>query len=98
MKQSEIANNINRLFQEFTRDVLNIESATVPIPVMPNPFAAFLEEETRKTAADIEDLENQGKHIEQHIKMMREKLKSVNEKIAESKRRNKEKTETGKTA
>ena len=48
IKQNEIANNINTLFQEFARDVLNMESATVSMPVMPNPFAAFLEEETRK--------------------------------------------------
>ena len=44
VKQNEIANNINTLFQEFARDVLNIESATVTAPVMPNPFAAFLED------------------------------------------------------
>ena len=97
MKQSEIANNINKLFQEYTKDVLNIESTAVPIPVMPNPFAAFLEEETKKTAAGIRELENQGKHIENHIKMMRKRLKSINEEIVESKRKTKTE-ETGRNS
>ena len=84
IKQSEIANNINILFQEFARDVLNMESATVSIPVMPNLFAAFLEEENRKTT-DIEELEHQRKHLKQHIRMMQEKLKSIDKELAEEK-------------
>jgi DNA-binding PadR family transcriptional regulator len=84
VKQSEIANNINILFQEFAREVLNIESATVSIPVMPNPFAAFLEEENRKTT-DIKELENQRKLFKQHIRMMQEKLKSIDKELAEEK-------------
>jgi len=84
VKQSEIANNINVLFQEFARDVLNIESATVTAPVMPNPFAAFLEEENRKTT-DIEELEHQRKLFKQHIRMMQEKLKSIDKELADEK-------------
>jgi DNA-binding PadR family transcriptional regulator len=84
VKQSEIANNMNTLFQEFARDVLNIESATVPIPVMPSPFAAFLEEETRKTT-DIEELEHQRRQLKQHIRMMQEKIKSIEKELAEEK-------------
>jgi DNA-binding PadR family transcriptional regulator len=88
VKQSEIANNINTLFQEFARDVLNMESATVSIPVMPNPFAAFLEEETRK-ATDIEELEHQRRQLKQHIRMIQEKLKSIEKELAEEKTKKK---------
>jgi DNA-binding PadR family transcriptional regulator len=84
IKQNEIANNINALFQEFARDVLNVESATVSMPVMPNLFAAFLEEETRKTT-DIEELEHQRRLLKQHVRMMREKLKSIEKELAEEK-------------
>ena len=84
IKQNEIANNINALFQEFARDVLNVESATVSMPVMPNLFAAFLEEETRKTT-DIEELEHQRRQLKQHVRMMREKLKSIEKELAEEK-------------
>jgi hypothetical protein len=62
--------------------VLNIESATVSIPVMPNPFAAFLEEENRKTTSAAE-LERQRKQLKQHISMMQEKLKQVEKGIRE---------------
>jgi len=97
VKQNQIANNINALFQEFAKEVLNIESSTVQIPVMPNPFAAFLEEENRKTT-DIEELKNQTKQFKQHIRMMHEKLKTVNEKISEAKRKNKVNAEKDKPA
>ena len=84
IKQNEIANNINTLFQEFARDVLNMESARVSMPVMPNLFAAFLEEETRKTT-DIEELEHQRRQLKQHVRMMQEKLKSIEKELAEEK-------------
>jgi len=88
VKQSEIANNINTLFQEFARDVLNIESATLPIPVMPSPFAAFLEEENRK-ATNIQELEQQKKQLKQHIRMMQEKLRSIDKELVEKKAKKK---------
>jgi DNA-binding PadR family transcriptional regulator len=81
VKQSEIANNMNRLFQEFARDVLNMESETIAMPVMPSPFAAFLEEEN-KAITDVDELEHQRRQIKQHIKMMKEKLKSIEEELA----------------
>ncbi len=84
IKQSEIANSINALFQEFARDVLNIESATVPIPVMPSPFAAFLEEKNKKTTG-VEELEHQRRQLKQHIRMIQEKLKSIEKELADEK-------------
>jgi DNA-binding PadR family transcriptional regulator len=83
IKQSEIANSINALFQEFARDVLNIESAAVPIPVMPSPFAAFLEKNKKTT--DVEELEQQKRQFKQHIRMIQEKLRSVEKELAEEK-------------
>ena len=88
VKQSEIANNINTLFQEFARDVLNIESEAVPLPVMPSPFSAFLEEETKKTSS-VEELEHQRRQLRQHSRMIQEKLKSIEKELAEAKKANK---------
>jgi DNA-binding PadR family transcriptional regulator len=42
VNQSKIANNMNALFQEFARGVLDIESTIVSIPVIPSPFEIFL--------------------------------------------------------
>jgi DNA-binding PadR family transcriptional regulator len=83
IKQNEIANNINTLFQEFARDVLNMQSTKVSMPVMPNLFEAFLEEESKMT--DIEELEHQRTHLKQSISMMQKKLKSIDKELAEEK-------------
>ncbi|MCJ7714506.1 PadR family transcriptional regulator [Candidatus Bathyarchaeota archaeon] len=83
LKQSEIANNINALFQEFARDVLNIESAKTPFPVMPSPFAAFLGEETKKPT-NTKELAQQITQLKQHISILQKKLK-ITEKALEDK-------------
>ena len=89
IKQSEIANNINALFQEFARTVLNVESATASIPVMPNPFASFLEEEGIKKS--VAELEQQRKQLKQHIRLMQEKLTQVDNAIRENKKQSQKK-------
>jgi DNA-binding PadR family transcriptional regulator len=89
VKQTEIANNINSLFQQFARDVLNIEPTAVQMPVMPNPFAAFLEKENKKTVSK-EELKSQRKQLKEHIGMMQKKLKSVNEELERIKKAKKE--------
>ena len=80
-RQSEIASNMNALFQEFARDVLNIKSAS--LPVMPNPFSAFLEE-TRKTI-DIEELERQKRQLKQQNRMIRERIRAIDKVLVEEK-------------
>ena len=82
VRQSEIASNINALFQEFTRDVLNIKSASLPL--MPNPFSVFLEEETRKTT-DLEELERQRRQLARRMRMIREKIRTIDKVMAEEK-------------
>ncbi len=90
VKQSEIANNINTLFQEFAKDVLNMEPAAVSIPVMPNFFGEFLEDETRKVT-DIKELEHQKERLNQRIKMMQKKVKSIEKELTKEKPKKKEK-------
>jgi PadR family transcriptional regulator, regulatory protein PadR len=84
IKQSEIARNINTLFQEFARDVLNIEPEAGPMPVMPNPFSAFLEEENKESSS-VEELEHQMRQLKQHRRMIQEKLKSIEKELAKEK-------------
>jgi PadR family transcriptional regulator PadR len=85
VKQSKIAKNINSLFREFARDVLNIESTIVPIPVMLGPFEIFLEKETKTTT--IEELEHQRRQLKEHISIMQEKLKSIEKELGEKKQK-----------
>jgi DNA-binding PadR family transcriptional regulator len=83
IKQTEIANNINALFREFAKDVLNIESAILPTPMMHNPFLAFLEED-QQPQENKEKLIQKQKHINQIIEMLQKELKTINKKLKET--------------
>lgn len=74
IKQSEIANNMNSLFQEFARDVLNMETETLPKPIIPAPFSAFLEENSEEKA---KNLEQKRKHLKNTIKTLQRELRSI---------------------
>lgn len=85
IKQNEIAKSINTLAEEFAREVLSIEPKIAAMPIMPNPFAAFLGEEN-EAKPDFEKLENQRKDLKQHIYIMQEKLKTVDTIISAAKK------------
>ena len=95
IKQNEIANNINALFEEFSRTVLNVEPKIFPTPTMPPPFSVFLKEQG-EAVQDLKGLEQERKQSLQIIQTLRERLKAIDGKIAETKRKSKEAGETGK--
>lgn len=83
IKQTEIASNINALFEEFSRTILNVEP-TVQLPAMHAPFSVFLEETTIEH--DIEGLEHQKKEVKGMIHGLQDKLKAINGLISEKKK------------
>ncbi len=83
IKQTEIAKVLNSLFQEFARDVLNVDMETASIP-MPPMFLPFLSE--KGCEETLQDLEAQQKHLRDAISSMRRKLNAVNERIGELKK------------
>ncbi len=85
-KQSVLATSMNALFQEFARDVLNIETATLPMPVLPTPFSPFLEDENRKSEEDVKSLERRRDHLKSTIRTMQNDLRMTNTKIADQNR------------
>lgn len=88
VKQSEIADNINSLFKDFSADVLEIEPSSLSMPKMPLPFSVFLEDE--KSKIDVNSLEEQRNHIIQSIKMQQEKLDEINKILAEERKKSKQ--------
>jgi DNA-binding PadR family transcriptional regulator len=84
IKQSEIFSNMSNLFTEFARDVLNIETATPP-PNIPSPLNAFLEDKNINTESR-QNLEIHHKHLTKSIKTMQQRLREVDQKIAEIKK------------
>jgi DNA-binding PadR family transcriptional regulator len=87
VKQSELANSMNSLFQGFARDVLNIEPKTLPMPVMPSPFSAFLEEGKQESKEDLKSLKQKQKHLEEAMVTLRKELEATTKEIAKLKQR-----------
>ena len=85
IKQNEIANNVNSLFQEFARDVLNVEPQMFRMPLMHNPFSAFLEETEQKNV-DFEEMAKQRKRLKEVIDTLRQKLSSIDKELAKAKK------------
>jgi DNA-binding PadR family transcriptional regulator len=85
LKQAEISNNINNLFREFARDVLNIELSDESVPTMPSLFSPFLDEKAN-AAQNLKQLEHERKRISETIKTMRERLKNLDRRISELKK------------
>ncbi|MCW3982443.1 MAG: PadR family transcriptional regulator [Candidatus Bathyarchaeota archaeon] len=83
VKQTEIFNNISNLFNEFARDVLNVETSGMPFP--PTPFSAFLDE-NKNCKENLQQLENRRKHALENIKSLKEQLKQIDSQIAQLKK------------
>jgi DNA-binding PadR family transcriptional regulator len=79
-KQAEIFANLNSLFSEFARDVLNMEDTNIPMP--PSPFTPFLEDKN----GTLPQLEQRRKHLVNHMKDMREELNQIDSKITQLKK------------
>jgi Predicted transcriptional regulators len=80
LKQTEIFKNLNNLFNEFAKEVLNMDTG---IPLPPSPFTIFSENKSEPT---LQQLEHQRKHFQDHIKETREKLNEIDNKIAQLKK------------
>ena len=90
LKQTEISNNINNLFREFARDVLNIELEDDSVPRMHSPFSAFFEEQIDGERS-LKQLEHERKRIRDTVKTIQERLIQVDNRIAEIKKTTKTK-------
>ena len=83
-KQAQIFNSISSLFNEFARDVLNIQTTTIPLPPVPSPFMPFLEEKSTG-GMNLENLEFERTHIRKSIRASQERLKLLDRQIIEIK-------------
>ncbi len=88
-KQAEISNNVNSLFQEFAKDVLNIEVSNTPMPKMPSMFSPFLEDKGN-CEENLQELMTKRKQTEETIKDLRRRLNEINQKIFETRKRTSE--------
>lgn len=85
IKQNELANNMNTLFQEFARDVLNIEPKELQMPVLPTPFSAFLEEKNQEPEDEIKNLERKRTYLKRTIQMLQKELQTTHKTLVKRK-------------
>jgi DNA-binding PadR family transcriptional regulator len=82
VKQSQIASSMNALFQEFAEDVLNIETKTLPLPIVPNLFSPFLEEKNQEQEDNMKNLEEKRAYLRSTIRMLQKDLQTTNKELA----------------
>jgi PadR family transcriptional regulator, regulatory protein PadR len=83
-KQNEIATSMNSLFQEFFRDVLNVENPDFPFQAMASPFSAFLEEETQQPEETRKHLEHKRDHLKEIVGTLQEELDRLEKRLNNS--------------
>ena len=79
-KHSQIAKGMSALFEEYARVVLAVETKALPMPPVPNPFFAFLEEKHENRLGTLQIKRNR---IEQMITMLQSELKTVKNKLVQ---------------
>jgi len=85
VKQTEILNNISSLFNEFARDVLNVQPGVATMPNMPSPFSLFLEDKTG-CPETLQHLVHGRKQTVESIKALQDQLRQIDHRIAELKK------------
>jgi hypothetical protein len=76
---------MNALFQEFAKDVLNIETKMLPLPVVPNLFSPFLEEKNQEQENDTKNSEQKRTYLESTIRMLQKELQTTNKRLVKKK-------------
>jgi len=78
LKHGQIAENMNNLFEDYARNVLNLEPNGLPMPRIPNPFSPFLEKEPENR---LESLEMKRNRIQHMVSMLQNELQTVNDRL-----------------
>jgi len=79
LKHSQIAENMNALFEEYAINVLDLEPKVLPMPQIPNPFSPFLEEKPKIRQEALELKRNRMQHM---IKMLQSELQTADKELA----------------
>jgi DNA-binding PadR family transcriptional regulator len=82
-KQSQLANNMNDLFKDYIKEVLNVEAASIQAPRVPNIFSMFLEERRRKPEDTINILRHKHAQLEDMIDILQTELREINKKLVQ---------------
>jgi DNA-binding PadR family transcriptional regulator len=78
LKHSQIAESMNNLFEEYARNVLDLDPKVLTMPQVPNPFSPFLEKEQKNSQETIELKRNRIQHM---IKILQRNLEKIDQSL-----------------
>jgi len=78
LKHSQIAESMNNLFEEYARNVLDLDPKVLTMPQVPNPFSPFLEKEQKNSLETIELKRNRIQHM---IKILQRNLEKIDQSL-----------------
>ena len=87
LKHSQIAESMNNLFEEYARNVLDLDPKVLTMPQVPNPFSPFLEKEQKNSLETIELKRNRIQHM---IKILQRNLEKIDQSLVALNKQNQE--------
>jgi DNA-binding PadR family transcriptional regulator len=80
-KENQLASTMRDLFEEYTKDVLQVEAEPSGILKMPRPLSELLKETEEKKEDTIKRLEEQRRQIQDMIKQLQKQLKTIKKRL-----------------
>jgi len=86
LKHSQIAESMNNLFEDYARNVLDLDPKVLTMPQIPNPFSPFLEKEQNS----LETIELKRNRIKHMIKILQRNLEKIDQSLVALNKQNQE--------
>jgi len=80
-KENQLASSMRNLFEEYMKDVLQVEAEPSGILKMPLPLSELLKETEEKKEDTIKRLEEQRRQIQDMIKQLQKQLKTIKKRL-----------------
>jgi DNA-binding PadR family transcriptional regulator len=80
-KENQLASTMRDLFEEYMKDVLQVEAEPNGILKMPRPLSELLKETEEKKEDTIKRLEEQRRQIQDMIKQLQKQLKAIKKRL-----------------
>ena len=80
-KENQLASSMRNLFEEYMKDVLQVEAEPSGILKMPLPLSELLKETEEKKEDTIKRLEEQRRQIQDMIKQLQKQVKTIKKRL-----------------
>jgi DNA-binding PadR family transcriptional regulator len=80
-KENQLASTMRNLFEEYMKDVLQVEAEPSSFLKMPRPLSELLKETKEKKEDTIKRLEEQRRQIQDTIKQLQKQLKATEKRL-----------------